>query len=243
MDIYDTKAFVIRDVDYGESSKILTLFTKDRGIISVMAKGVKSAKSKKFNLVSVFTEANFELTEKNDFYFLKDGQIIESNLEIRKSIDKIYLAHLFFDIIERTSFNYEDENIYLLLRKSIFYLQKTDDSIRLANMFLLKYVSMIGFKPYLKLEGLSERKSIYFSLLKGRLINKSTYNDETINLSFKEVKYLERVLLEVLENIDDIENNIDEKKIFKLILNFIKYNLDITMPQSYYNFIKLKGID
>lgn len=243
MDIYDAKAFVIRDVDYGESSKILTLFTKDRGLISVMAKGVKSAKSKKLNLISVFTEANYELTEKDDFYFLKDGQIIESNLEIRKSIDKIYLAQLFFDIIERTSFNYEDENIYLLLKKSILYLQKTDNTIRLANMFLLKYISMIGFKPYLNLKNIDNRSTIYFSLSKGRIVYKSTYDNETVNISFKEAKYLEKTLLEVLENIDEIENDIDEKKIFKLIINFIKYNLDITMPQSYYGFIKLKGID
>lgn len=242
MDIYNIRGFVIRAVDYGETSKILTAFTKDRGIISIMARGVKSPKSKKFNLVSVFSESNFELTKKEDLYFLRDGEIIETNMKIRASIDKIYVAQLFFDIIERTSFNSEEENIYELLKKSLYYLQVNENSIRLANMFLIKYISMIGFRPYLR-ANMDKSNEYYFSLSQGRLLNKSTYSADEIILDGKEIIYLNSILLEVYENIDIIESNIDEKKIFKLIISFINYSLDIHMPQSYINFTKIKGIE
>ncbi|MFM1582540.1 DNA repair protein RecO, partial [Helcococcus ovis] len=69
MDIDNFRGIVFRAVDFGETSKILTIFTRNEGIISVMARGVKNPKSKKQNLVSVFTEADFELTKSKDFYY------------------------------------------------------------------------------------------------------------------------------------------------------------------------------
>lgn len=36
------EAIVIRTVDYGETNKIITLLTKERGKVGVMARGAKS---------------------------------------------------------------------------------------------------------------------------------------------------------------------------------------------------------
>ena len=56
---------VIRETLYGESDKILTLFTGAYGKITVAAKGVRSIKSKNSSAVQLFCYSYFELVEKN----------------------------------------------------------------------------------------------------------------------------------------------------------------------------------
>ena len=55
MEIKKIEGFILSSTPYNESSKILNILTREYGIIGVMSKGCKSAKSK----LRIF---NFELT-------------------------------------------------------------------------------------------------------------------------------------------------------------------------------------
>lgn len=247
MDIDNIRGIVIRAVDYGETSKILTVFSYEKGIISVMARGAKNPKSKKLNLISIFTEVNFDLRKSKQFYYLNDGEIIEYNFHIRENIKKIYLIQMFFDIIERTTFsNEENKVVYELLIKTIKYFNLEDNYLKLSNMFLIKYISMLGYKPVLNQCakcGKKEFIQVYFSLENGGILCEDCKKINNIRLSFGEYKYLCDILLEVFENTAIIKNEIDERKIFKLLIDFIRYNTDISIPNSYKSFIKLEGIE
>ncbi|MFO7820042.1 MAG: DNA repair protein RecO, partial [Halanaerobacter sp.] len=45
MPLFDTDAIVLRHYELGEADKIIVLFTKERGKIRVVAKGVRKTKS------------------------------------------------------------------------------------------------------------------------------------------------------------------------------------------------------
>lgn len=247
MAIDNIKGIVIRAIDYGETSKILTIFSYERGIISVMARGAKNPKSKKLNLVSVFTETNFELTKSKEFYYLNDGEIINHNFHIRESIKKIYLSQMFFDIIERTTFkNEENKVVYDLLVKTIKYFGIENNYLKVTNMFLIKLISMLGYKPALNRCikcGKNQFTNVYFSIENGGIVCENCKKFNNMELNIKEYKYLCDILVEVYENTAIIKNEIDERKIFKLLIDFIIYNTDISMPKSYKSFIKLEGIE
>lgn len=247
MDTFNIEAIVIKSIDYGETSKILTLFSKENGIISVMARGVKLPKSKKQNLVSPFTIANFELNKSNDFYYLKDGEIITNNLELRKDITKIYISQLFFDIIENTSIKNEKiEEIYLLTKKTIKYLEANDKNLLILNMFILKYTSMIGYKPRLfscVKCGTNKFAKMYFSHEMGGILCKDDKNIFDKEISFEEHRYLCQILTEIFENIDIINTGNFEIKISKLLMEFLIYNTGIKIPQSYKILSKIIGIN
>lgn len=247
MDTINIKGIVIRSVDYGETSKILTVFSFEKGIISIMAKGVKNPKSKKQNLISLFTESNFELTKSKDFYYLRDGEILKNNFHIRDSVKKIYLCQLFFDIIERTTLKNEKNNqIYNLLIKTLDYLKFENDYLTIANMFLIKLISMHGYKPILTSCAKCNKKSferVFFSNEMGGILCEECRNINSIELSYKEYKYLCNILVEVYENTDIIDKDTDKIKIFKLLINFIVYNTDIIIPNSYKIFVRLEGIE
>ncbi|MGY3775685.1 DNA repair protein RecO [Helcococcus sueciensis] len=246
MDTFNIEAIVFRSTDYGETSKILTLFSLEEGIITLMAKGVKNPKSKKQNLVSPFTIANFEINKSHNFYYLKDGEIISNNYELRKDIGKIYITQLFFDIIENTSIkNEKNEIVYLLLKKTLQYLENSKNQILILNIFLIKYISMIGYKPRLfncVKCGKNKFKEVYFSCDKGGILCENDMEFNSIRLNQEEYEYLCRILLEVYENIDIIHTGEFEKKILKLLMDFIIYNTGINVPASYKMVSKIIGI-
>lgn len=43
MEIINTEGIVLGEVNYSESSKILKVFTKDYGLISIMSKGCRNS--------------------------------------------------------------------------------------------------------------------------------------------------------------------------------------------------------
>ena len=55
---------ILRESAYGESDKLLTVLTADEGKVFMIAKGVRSLKSKNLALCRLFTYANFEYYEK-----------------------------------------------------------------------------------------------------------------------------------------------------------------------------------
>lgn len=246
MDTFNYRGIVLRQTDFSESSYILNIFTYEKGIISVIAKGVKNPKSKKHNLVSVFTEANFELNLSHNRYYLKEGDILNNNLKIREEIKKIYMGQLFFDIIENTLIKEEVNNeVYLLLSKSLIFLSNSNLKLTVGNMFLIKYISMIGYKPRLfectKCET-KKFKDIYFSNSLGGIVCQNHYNLGDSYLMIEEYIYLKSILIEVFENINNIKHIKTEKKIFEIIMNFIKYITEIRELKSYSNLKKLFGI-
>ncbi|MDD4753342.1 MAG: DNA repair protein RecO, partial [Desulfitobacteriaceae bacterium] len=44
--IYSVEALILRARDYGEADKILTLYTREQGKVSAIAKGVRKPKSR-----------------------------------------------------------------------------------------------------------------------------------------------------------------------------------------------------
>ena len=248
MDTYNFKGLVFRSVDYGDTSKIVTVLTEHKGFISLMARGVKNPKSKKQNLIASFSEIYFEANRSGDFYYLKDGEIINDNLNLRKGLINIYLGQLFLDIVERLSIKDQvEKDHYLLLTKALSTLNgKSEkvDILKIANMFLIKYISMIGYKPSifscLKCKT-SKFKQVYFSKEFGGILCQNHYTENAIRLSFEEYQYLIDILLGVFEKLGIIDGGIDQVKIFNLIIDFIFYNLDIKLPASLNVFKKLIG--
>ena len=54
MPLYTTQAIVIRSLNYGESDKILTFFTRDFGKLKGIAKGERRSKKRFQNVLGIF---------------------------------------------------------------------------------------------------------------------------------------------------------------------------------------------
>ena len=83
--IEEVEGIVVSETNYGETSKIINVITKDRGLIGIMAKGCKSIKSPLRSVTSKLTYGNFIIYYKEGkLSTLKEVSMINSfkNLKI-----------------------------------------------------------------------------------------------------------------------------------------------------------------
>ena len=71
---FTTQALVIKEMNVGESDRLVTLLTKDFGIIKAFAAGAKNIKSKKAAATSLLTYSSVTFVEKK--VYMKYNQYI-----------------------------------------------------------------------------------------------------------------------------------------------------------------------
>lgn len=224
---------VIGDYDYKESSKILRIFTRELGIISVMARGAKRPKSKLQNLSSLYCLAEYSLVKRKDFYYLDEGKIITINLHLRNDIKSLYSAQLCIELINKSLL--EDQispDLFDLLVKTIEYLGQTDNKLRLVSMFVIKYISMIGYRPELMTCAICKKtpRDVGFSIQAGG-ITCLDHGQAATYLKDEEYKYLLWLFYSKLDQVDDFAITIDEKNIFRLLIDFAIEKTEMNRPQ------------
>ena len=57
----EVKGLVIRSVDVRDSDRLVTIFTEEKGVVSAIARGARSLKSRKMSSTMQFCYGNFVL--------------------------------------------------------------------------------------------------------------------------------------------------------------------------------------
>lgn len=149
--ILRTPAVVLRSIDYGETSRIVTLYTGERGRMAVMVRGARSAKSR-------FGATLEPMSHMEAVIFCKPGRDLQNLTEtsqasawrgIRRSLDKLETG---WRILEFTSALMHEEEaheaVYKLLVSTLSALDVAHARSRnLWPFFQLQLVAELGFEP------------------------------------------------------------------------------------------------
>ena len=95
------KAIVIGGIDYKEKDKLITLFTLEQGIISVLFRSVKNANAKLKAAKEPMSFGEYIFTNGNT-KTVTSAEIIDSFYDITKNIKKYYTTCAIFEIIKTT---------------------------------------------------------------------------------------------------------------------------------------------
>ena len=144
------EGIVINVKNYSESSRIIDIFTKEHGVISVIAKNCRSLKSK----LRIFTEkmvyASFTIYYKKDkLSTLTEASIINDLSNIKKDILKISYAGFIIDLARQVYKQNNSEQIYKLLISSIIKINENLNPLVITNILELKYLYYLGIMPNL----------------------------------------------------------------------------------------------
>lgn len=141
---------VIRETAYKDNDKILNILTADYGKITVLAKGVRSIKSKNSPAVQLFCSSSFELAEKNGRYTLKTASLKDSFYSVRDNIERFSLASYFADVAGTVCAENNDETEMLRLLLNCLYAMSHYEDIplwRIKAAFELKCMQANGLTP------------------------------------------------------------------------------------------------
>ncbi len=210
--ITKVEGFIINTTDYKESSLVIQLFTKEYGIIGLLAKGVKSIKNKLHASVMKYTYGYFYIYYKEDkLSILKDVDIINPFKKIHEDILAIsYLAY-YSDLTYQVWKSSPNKEIYHLFLDTVNQLNNQKDPLVLANILETKYLNFLGIGLVLDCcQNCGSTKNIV-TVTDGGLICKNCYQNEPI-VSIKAIKLLRMYNLIDIKTINSIQINETTKK-------------------------------
>lgn len=145
------EGIVIRTTDYGESNKIITLFTREAGKIAGMARGAKKPSSRLSSSSQLFTYGYFVIQGGNrGLGILQQGEMISSYRSIREDLFKTAYATYIVELLDKST-NDKETNPYLfeLLMQSLNYINEEYDPDIITNIFEMKMLNLLGLYPEL----------------------------------------------------------------------------------------------
>jgi DNA repair protein RecO (recombination protein O) len=107
--IIKTEAVVLSKLNYGDSSSIVTLFTKEYGKLSVMLKGGRNPKSKISLIVDPinYLEVIFYNNPSRDLQILSSADFKAHFNKIKEDLDKLKYAHSVVELVKNLSVEHE----------------------------------------------------------------------------------------------------------------------------------------
>ena len=135
---------IIKETDYNEYDKLLTILTREKGKISTYAFNVRRSNSKNIGKVKLFALGTFELRENNESYTLENIIIKDDFSDLTKDYENVCYASYFIELADYFSYeNIESEDVIDLLYFALKSLIKgiIDKKLirRVYELKLLKY--------------------------------------------------------------------------------------------------------
>lgn len=137
-------------MEYGEADRILTLFTREYGKLSAIAKGVRKMKSRKAGHLMPFTEVALYLAKGRNLAVVSQAQAQRVFDDIRQDLKLTAYAAYVMELVDRFTFEEEEHrNLYQLLVDSLDRLNGESDPATVVHYFELRLLEQLGFKPEL----------------------------------------------------------------------------------------------
>lgn len=145
-----TEGIVLKESSLGENGKLLTLFTKDYGKITVAAKGVKKPGSSLVHVAQLFAYSKLEIYKGSSSLFtLTGGELIETFSGLSASYERIFNAGVISRIILRVIQEDlpEEDSLRLLLNSLYFLSNGKREPEFVKSVFILKLLQYEGIAP------------------------------------------------------------------------------------------------
>ena len=214
------EGIILNVTPYGESSKIINVYTKEYGVIGMMAKGAMSVKSKIRSASQKLTYGNFNIYYKKDkLSTVVAIDIINPLKKIKEDINLIsyasYMSDLVYQVLKQTNNN----KIYEDFINSLLKIEQGLDPMVITNILEVKLLDYLGVGLNLTnciICG-NKKEIVTLSSEKGGLICKNCYQNEKL-MPIDCVKILNMYYLVDIKSINKL--NI-KKEIVLEINNFL----------------------
>jgi len=232
--LYKTEGIVLKSTEFEEADKIVTIYTKNYGKISAIAKGIRKIKSKFGSSLEILTHSIFLIYKGRNIDIVSQTEILESFFSTSKEVIKFAFAVNCVEMVNKLTEEREiNIGLFNLLKEVLHYLRKTDDPKLLTLSFKWQTISLLGYRPSINHccrcnKSVEDQKEMYFNIKEGGLLcNNCVAEDkeECINVSLYFVKLLRKILITHLSTISNatIPDN-KEKELEKITNVYIGYH-------------------
>ncbi len=148
--IYRLEAIVLKEMDYGEADRILTLLTPT-GKVTALAKGIRRMTSRKAGQLGLFCRAELVLARGRNMDIVSQAQSLETYEGIRQDLFRFAYACYAAELMDRFVQEEEEDSaaFYDLMAKGLEWLANEADPRLWMRYFELRLLSLGGYQPQL----------------------------------------------------------------------------------------------
>ncbi|MCF7797028.1 MAG: DNA repair protein RecO [Lentisphaeria bacterium] len=168
--IRQAEAVVLKTINQGDTSKIATLYTREFGRLKVIAKGIRSKKSRYSGMLGITQHVHLVFYEKHntELQLFKSSEIVKTYNTLSQDFDRLAFAQVAMEFIERAAEKSEPHpELFDLV---VWILTHLDDpkttAVKSYWYFHLRVLCELGFRPdvfhcHQCRKGLSQTESVY----------------------------------------------------------------------------------
>jgi DNA repair protein RecO (recombination protein O) len=221
--LYKTEGIILKSIEYEEADKIVTIYTKDYGKITAIAKGVRKTKSKFGSSLEILTYSIFLIYKGRNIDIVSQTEILESFFSTSKEVIKFAFAANCVEIVNKLTEEREiNIGLFNLLKEVLHYLRETNDPKLLTLSFKWQTMSILGYRPSLNHccrcnKSTEDQKEMYFNIREGGLVCNNCISEdkeECIKVYLYFIKLVRKILITPLSTISNA--TIPDKKMKEL---------------------------
>lgn len=250
--ITDTEGIVLRQVKAAGGRRMIWLFSRKFGKISVGTGLTEGGRKKTALAIRVFTYGRYELFKNRDSYNLNSGQVLRSYYAIGEDIDKYMAASYVLELTDKVlAEELPQPRIFSLLTEFLEAMEKREKKHKtLVMAYIVKILDILGTMPELDVcvccgKNTESGMQTYFSIEDGGVICHRCADkiaaDDNRRLIYRTdfdiidiLKYFRKMPMSAFEKIA-LEDNV-QQKLQEIMKRYISYHMDIKQLKSEYFF-------
>ena len=143
-----TEGIILRRRDFGESDRILVIFTRKLGRISGLAKGARKPSSKISGHLELFSRGTFLVSRGRNLQFIPQAETIDSYDHLREDLSGIGLGSYIVELVDAlTTEEGSNLKLYDLLVTALQALDGGLEPVIVVHYFELHLLGLTGFQP------------------------------------------------------------------------------------------------
>jgi DNA repair protein RecO (recombination protein O) len=148
--IVETQAVVLKTLKYGDTSKIVTLYSRQYGKIKVVAKGARNQKTNKFgSSLEPMTVSSIVLykKEQKDLHLLSKSEILTTMSRMQDVPERMFAGLALVELVNMVMHD-EEENgpVFELLVESLRVINASEkNAVNVFLSFIVKMFHQFGF--------------------------------------------------------------------------------------------------
>ncbi len=240
-----TTAIILKTTKFGDSSKIISAFTRDYGKLSLIAKGSRNPKSKFGSALEPLSwvEITFYKKSNTDLQLLASADLVQAFSKITSSLEHLASALILAESIYLThSENHPNQELFdysTEIFKSLNQKPANPFSLFVASQF--KLAETLGF--YLHFDFMIEddlrvQNKFYFSLEDGSPAGFSSQQKNVFVFTRKSAVIMQSIFKLKIDDIIQIEIDDESKKeILRFLSDYFSFHLERNFFYKSYSLI------
>lgn len=252
MSTYKSQGIIIKRSNFGESSLILNVYTKDYGKVEAVARSARKPKGKLKGHLELFLLSDFIFAYGKSIDRIANSFSLENYENVKNNLNISFGAYYILELTDRVTENgYKNERMYYLFKETMDFLNSLcpDDALKYYLAIIQYQINMMqlsGFFPEINKcvvckEDIALEENVFSFSYGGVVQKKCVCNDDSVididNDAIKIMRLLQIGERDVNIYRNNIKNNIKiisklkvkKKTIFQLIRlmnKFIENNIE-----------------